>query len=319
MAATFLAFLPVLHAGFLDWDDEVNLLGNPYYRGLGSAQLKWMFTSMLLGHYIPVTWMSFGLNYVLDGMNPFGYHLGNLLLHTVNAGLFYFVARRLLATAFSADALPAVPPVEGRADEDAVLSVGAMFAALVFGVHPLRVESVAWVTERRDVLCGLFSLLTVLAYLNAYRRGAMARLHTGWYHTAVGCFALALLSKSIAVGLPLALLAIDFYPLRRMSFAASGRGAPAGRLLVEKLPFLAVSIAVSVVMLVSGSRSVMTSLATLRIAQRLAISGYALVFYLVKTAVPWPLSPFYELQTPVIPLSLRYLRREPRSSRSPWP
>src|SRR5262249_40590575 len=151
-AATFLSFLPALNAGFLSWDDETNLVDNLSYRGLGSAQLRWMFTSTVLGHYVPVAWISFGLNYLLCGMNPRGYHLGNLLVHAANAVVFYFVTRRLLEAAYDGG-------VEKRVRGDVELSLGAAFAVLIFGVHPLRVESVAWVTERRDVLCGLFSLL----------------------------------------------------------------------------------------------------------------------------------------------------------------
>src|SRR5207247_2401170 len=82
VGATFLAFLPALDAGFLSWDDEANLLNNPRYRGLGWAHLRWMLTTTLMGHYIPLTWMSFGVNYLVGGMDPWGYHLVNLLLHT---------------------------------------------------------------------------------------------------------------------------------------------------------------------------------------------------------------------------------------------
>ena len=98
-AASFAAFLPALDGQFLNWDDSVNFLGNPFYRGLGWTQLRWMFTSALMGHYIPVTWLTLGANYLLGGMQPWGYHLVSLLLHAANATLFYFVARRLLAAA----------------------------------------------------------------------------------------------------------------------------------------------------------------------------------------------------------------------------
>jgi tetratricopeptide (TPR) repeat protein len=308
VAATFLAFLPVLDAGFLSWDDETNLVDNPHYRGLGWTQLRWMFTSTLLEHYVPVTWISFGLNYVLGGMNPRGYHLANLLLHAANAGVFYFVARRLLVAAFDRGVTTPPGPDHGRARPDVELSVGAAFAALVFGVHPLRVESVAWVTERRDVLCGLFSLLTVAAYLAALRRGASPRLHSGWYGTAVGCFALALLSKSIAVGLPLVLIVIDVYPLGRISFGRSDWRTGAVRLVREKLPFLAMSVGISAVMVVVGwRRNILTPLTALGITERIVISAYGLVFYLGKTLMPWPLSPLYELRRPVPPLALRYV------------
>src|SRR5688500_3638363 len=110
-----------------------------------------MWTEARMGHYIPLTWMSLGLNYAIDGMNPRGYHLGNMLIHAMNAVVLYFVARRLL--------------VAGGFSTGLSLLWSATFAALIFGIHPLRAESVAWVTERRDVLCGLFFLLAVLAYL----------------------------------------------------------------------------------------------------------------------------------------------------------
>src|SRR6266567_2849762 len=92
---TFAAFLPVLQNQFVDWDDQRNFLDNHHYRGLGWTHLRWMWTTHL-GHYIPLTWMTLGLDYVLWGMNPLGYHLTNLLLHAANAVLFYFVAFRIL-------------------------------------------------------------------------------------------------------------------------------------------------------------------------------------------------------------------------------
>src|SRR6516225_11438699 len=93
---TFIVFLPALKAGFVNWDDDTNFLDNTNYRGLGTTQLRWMFTTFLMGHYIPFTWMTFGLDYVVWGMNPLGYHFTNILLHAANAVLFYFIALRLL-------------------------------------------------------------------------------------------------------------------------------------------------------------------------------------------------------------------------------
>ena len=93
----FAAFLPALGADFVTWDDNRNFLDNPAYRGLGWTQLRWMWTSFHMGHYVPITWMTLGLDYELWGMNPAGYHLTNLLLHTANAVVVYFVALRLLA------------------------------------------------------------------------------------------------------------------------------------------------------------------------------------------------------------------------------
>src|SRR6266581_72470 len=209
---TFGAFLPTLHNQFVNWDDDKNFLENPHYRGLGWTQLSWMWTTHL-GHYIPLTWMTFGLDYLLWGMNPLGYHLTNLLLHAANAVVFFFITRRLLTRA-----LPS-PSERGH-----TLAVSAALAALVFSIHPLRVESVAWATERRDVLSGLFYLSAVLAYLRACDRDERGR---GWYWGAVALFAGALLSKSMAVNLPVVLMILDVYPLRRLGESIGWRSKPA--------------------------------------------------------------------------------------------
>ena len=297
--ATLLVFLPALGNQFVNWDDEVNLVSNPQFRGLGWDQLRWMFSNSLGGHYIPVTWLSFALDYVLWGMRPAGYHATSVVLHTANAILFYFLARRLLHAAVQAD---------GRS-----VILGAAVAALLFSLHPLRVESVAWATERRDVLMGFFTLLCVLAYLRAVERGGAGALHRGWQWTAVGLFGLALLSKSVVVGLPVVLILLDVYPLRRSRGRSQAGPGTSGertllRLAIEKTPFVALAAAVAAVTLTVGAgHRLMTSLEALGVLQRLAISAYALTFYLWKTVAPWPLSPLYTLFHPVLPWSLSYV------------
>ncbi len=297
--ATLLVFLPALGNQFVNWDDEVNLVSNPQFRGLGWDQLRWMFSNSLGGHYIPVTWLSFALDYVLWGMRPAGYHATSVVLHTANAILFYFLARRLLHAAVQAD---------GRS-----VILGAAVAALLFSLHPLRVESVAWATERRDVLMGFFTLLCVLAYLRAVERGGAGALHRGWQWTAVGLFGLALLSKSVVVGLPVVLILLDVYPLRRSRGRSEAGPGTSGertllRLAIEKTPFVALAAAVAAVTLTVGAgHRLMTSLEALGVLQRLAISAYALTFYLWKTVAPWPLSPLYTLFHPVLPWSLSYV------------
>src|SRR5437016_6761668 len=136
-------------------------------------------------------------------MNPFGYHLTSLVLHAASAIVFYFVAFRILGLA--------LPDAGDRGRAGLALSAG--FAALVFAIHPLRVESVAWVTERRDVLSGLFYLLTILVYLRDCERGERGR---GWYWLSVAVFVCALLSQSMVGNLPVVLLIVDVYPLRRL-------------------------------------------------------------------------------------------------------
>src|SRR3989449_769830 len=278
---TCAAFLPTLQNQFVAWDDGKNLLNNYHYRGLGWTHLRWMWTTHQ-GHYIPVTWMTFGLDYLLWGMNPAGYHLTSLLLHAANAVAFFFVVRRILTLA-----LPS-PSERGHA-----LAVSAGFAALVFAIHPLRVESVAWATERRDVLSGLLYLLTILIYLRTCERGARGR---GWYWLSVAVFVSALLSKSMVVNLPVVLLILDVYPLRRLGGASGWWSEPARRVYVEKIPFVLLAAAASAIAVIAQlSTRATVPLAHLSVPGRLAVSAYGLSFYLWKMVVPVNLSPLYEL------------------------
>src|SRR2546422_143509 len=290
---TFAAFLPALHNQFVNWDDDKNFLENPHYRGLGWTQLTWMWTTHM-GHYIPLTWMTFGLDYLLWGMNPRGYHLTNLLLHAANAVVFFFITRRLLTRA-----LPS-PSERGHA-----LTVSAAFSALVFAIHPLRVESVAWATERRDVLSGLFYLSAVLAYLRACDREERGR---GWYWGAVALFAGALLSKSMAVNLPVVLMILDVYPLRRLGGSIGWRSKPARRIYVEKIPFVLLAAAASAIAVMAQfSIHAALPLAQLSVPGRLAVSAYGLSFYLGKMIVPVNLSPLYELPRTVSPWAMPFI------------
>ena len=168
-----------------------------------------MLTTTQLAVYAPLAWITLGLNYVLGGLDPWGYHLGNMLLHAGSAVLFFHIARRLLAAGAEEEAsAPGVLP-------------GAAVAALVFAVHPLRVESVAWVTERRDVLSAFLSLAAVLAYLRGVER--RGRLRAGWRIASLAAFAAALSAKGLAMTLPVSLLVLDAYPLRRHRRARLGR------------------------------------------------------------------------------------------------
>src|SRR2546425_1211601 len=293
---TFAAFLPTLHNQFVvDWDDNDTLLANFHYRGLGGSQLRWMFTTFHMGHYIPLTWMTFGLDYLLWGMKPVGYHLTSLLLHAANAVVFYFVAGRLLGLAR--------PGAVERGQ--AGLALSAAFAALLFALHPLRVESVAWATERRDVLSGLFYLLTLLAYLRACERGERGR---GWYWGSVALFACALTSKSMAVSLPVVLLILDLYPLRRLGGARGWWGKPARGVYVEKIPFVLLAGAASAfAFLALVPLRNMVPLEELTVPGRLAISAYGVSFYLWKALAPLNLSPLYELPANASPWAMPFI------------
>ena len=275
---TITAFLPAIHNEFLNWDDAQNYLDNPHYRGLGPRQLAWMLTTFHMGHYIPATWITFGLDYLLWGVSPAGYHLTNILFHAATALAFYFVCLRLLRTAL---------PESLETD----LRIGAALAALLFAIHPLRAESVAWVTERRDVVSGLFYILSVTAYLKAV--DGVDRVRPQWYWTSIGLFACGLLSKSIVVSLPVVLLALDVYPLKRLG---GERGWLRWHVWLEKVPYLLLGAAAAVI----GFFALFTigntrSLAAMGPLYRTVLSIYGLAFYLWKSVMPFGLSPLYQL------------------------
>src|SRR5205809_5973 len=203
------------------------------------------------------------------------------LLPAANAVVFFSLVRRILTLARPS-----------AAERDHALVVSAGFAALVFAIHPLRVESVAWVTERRDVLSGLFYLLTILEYLRACEPEKRGRW---WYWLSVVTFVCALLSKSMVVNLPVVLLILDVYPLRRLGGAIGWWSEPARRVYVEKIPFVLLAAAASAIaVMAQSSVHAARSLAQLSMPGRLAISAYGLSFYLWKMVVPVNLSPFYE-------------------------
>lgn len=281
--AVFAVFSGALRAGFLNWDDADTFLRNQNYRGLGLSQLRWMFGAKLLGHYIPVTWLTLGLDYELWGMNPFGYHLTSVLFHCANAAIFLLVARRLL--------LLAEPDAESGA---ATLYAGA--AALLFAAHPLRAESVAWVTERRDVVSGFFYLLSILCYLRAGERTAAGR-GPGRLALCVVFYGLSLLSKITGVALPVVLLAIDVYPSRRMPLdPRRWLDVEFRSVLAEKIPFflLALPVGLAGVGLQSGSGAFF-SFSQWGLAPRVVVALYSAAFYVQKTVFPWGLSPLYQL------------------------
>jgi len=290
-ALTAACFLPALSGSFLNWDDGVNFLENRAYRGLGREQIHWAFTSVLFGHYIPLTRLTFSLNYVLGGMDPWGYHLVNLLLHGTNAALFYVVARRLLAAARGSGSQ------DGRSDFD--LSAAAAVSALVFGVHPLRVEPVAWITGRADVLCATFVLLSTWAYLRAVEGPGPARREL--ILVSAAALAAALLSKGAALPFPAVLLLLDVYPLRRL--ARLGWWP----LVREKIPLLVVTLAATVIIVYAVRYgAVLTQAAQYGALARITVAAYSFVVSAVRFVWPAAWSPLYEMPARVTLLEPRF-------------
>jgi protein O-mannosyl-transferase len=277
---TLAVFMPALDAEFVDWDDHVNLVQNTAYRGISWAHLRWMATTTLMGHYIPLTWLSFGVDYVVWGMDPRGYHFTNVVLHMGSVLTFFAVALRLLHRAMALGA--------------GARLLGAATAALFFAVHPLRAESVAWVTERRDVLSGLFFLLTILGYLAAQDTPSRTRRRL-LLAASVAASVAAVAAKAIVMGLPLVLLILDIYPLRRFDRAPGGwRRARA--VLVEKIPYAIVGAGgAAVAYYVVKMFTVLTPIDAFPWSGRIVMVFYTFWFYVTRTLAPMALSPLYEL------------------------
>jgi len=257
-AATLAALAPVIGAGYVDYDDDIYVSVNPHVQGgLGPAGLRWALTSFYASNWHPVTWLSHMLDWQAYGMAPSGHHVSSLLIH-LGAVLVLFVAF---------DELTGAP---GR----------SAFMAALFAVHPLHVESVAWLAERKDVLCALFWFAAIAAYA---RRRKTARFGLG---AMVVVFAvLALMSKPMAVTLPLTLLLIDVWPLER------GLRENAYTAAREKIPLFALAAAASVLTVMAQYRG--HSMVAIPVLERAANAAVAAVWYLVKTIWPSGLAVFY--------------------------
>jgi len=260
----FIVYLPSLSNGFANWDDPAYVYRNAHIRAFDPV---WAFTSVIVGTWLPLTLLSFTMDYAVWGPDPFGYHLTNNILHAMNTALVLLLTVSLCARA-------------ARKDGAGPLWAG-MAAALLFGLHPLRVESVVWVAERKDVLCAFFFLLSVLAYLR-YASGGKRAL----YAASLAAAALALLSKPMAVTLPAVLLLLDLYPLNRFKTELK-------KALLEKLPFFTLSAAASAAAIWAQGRGGALSPISMSLHEKGAAAIRAAVFYLYKTIVPVNLAPFY--------------------------
>lgn len=297
VVVTFIAFIPVLSNDFVNWDDQDNFIENPHYRGLGPDKLKWMFTAFHMGHYQPLSWLTLALDYELWGMNARGYHLTSLVIHCLGAVLFFFLGRRLMAAA--------VRRPDGLSDKWVI--VGAGLAALLFAVHPMRVESVAWVTERRDVLNAFLALAGLLCYVKACRPGSAAVTGPRWMLLAVAFHAASLLAKSMTMTLPLLLVLLDMYPLRRLEvWSKRGLREYAKRCLPEKIPFVALSAGAAIAAFFV-QREALIPFEQYGLLRRLAVVAYGVVFYVRESLLPINLQPLHELDFGFNPFEAKYI------------
>jgi len=208
LLATLGAYLPVFDNQFTNWDDPLYVLENPLIRGLDGPHLKQIFSTYLLGNYHPLTVLSYAVEYHFSRLDPFLYHLDNLLLHLGNTALVFSLVYLLFRQ-----------------------PLAALLAAALFGLHPLNVESVAWISERKGLLSVFFFLAALVCYVSYLKQGRLFGLRNRRLVVALLLFSCALLSKGTAVTLPVVLLLFDWFTGRPLTRAA----------LFEKLPFFALS------------------------------------------------------------------------------
>jgi len=275
---TIIAFARSGRLDFVNYDDPDYVTKNLVVQGgLSWDGLRWAFSSTQATNWHPVTWLSHMLDCSIFGLDPRGHHGMSVFLHGINAALLFFLLNTMTRA----------------------LWPSAVVAAL-FSIHPLRVESVAWIAERKDILSLLFGLLAIMAYVRWIRGAANdtapLRRHVH-YGVTVLCFGLSLMSKPMLVTLPFLLLLLDFWPLQRF-----GNGKQPGRhaiaLVMEKLPLLAMSVASSVITVLAQSRGgAMSNLEAVPLPLRLANAVVTYGIYLRQMAWPAPLAVLYPYRT----------------------
>lgn len=272
---TEIAYWKVGHCDFVMWDDPAHIADNPDIRGLSLYNFYLFFTKEYVGMYHPLTTISFALEYHFFGLNPAPYHYTNLVFHLLNVVLVFAFIHRL-------------------AGHRGI----AFFVALFFGIHPMHVESVAWVTERKDVLYTFFYLGALIAYLRYLEPGH----RWGAYALAIFLMFLSLLSKSAAVVLPAVLLLLDYYRSRPFTW----------RVIWDKIPFGLLSASFLLISLLTQKTATyidnIRSYSEFIFFDRIQMASYAILFYIQKFFMPTSLSFFYPLPEKingVLPLAYR--------------
>lgn len=258
LSITLAVFLPALSNGFVNWDDAFNIYENKNIEQFDWQHIKSIFTDPVIGGYNPLPIFTFAVEHALVGLKPFLYHFDNLLLHLICTLFVYLILRRLNLSPMAAG-----------------------FATLLFGIHPMRVESVAWATERKDVLYGAFYLGALYTYILSLQSTESRKKY---YWITMGLFVLALFSKIQAVSLPLSMLAVDYLLQRPLKW----------NLILEKIPFFLASLIIGFVgIYFLATNNTLSNAPGLSLPERALIGTYSLSVYLMKLIVPYELCPLY--------------------------
>jgi tetratricopeptide (TPR) repeat protein len=255
LLAAFLAFLPVLNAEFVAWDDGVYVYDNPLVKDLSRLD-ELLTTPVAGGNHHPLTMLSLALNYQVSGEEAWSYHLLNLILHLINCVLVFRLSMLL---------------AKGN-------TFIAFTTAILFAVHPMHVESVAWVSERKDVLYGMFFLAGLISYTRYVDTGSRK-----YYRAALLFLCLSLLSKPAAVIFPVVLYCVDFLRARKLD----------GKIFTEKILFFIPAIAMGVLTYISQKEAGATSENIFGLGSRILFGFYGIMMYFFKLFVPFNLAPVY--------------------------
>ena len=278
---TFIAFEPIRKNEFINYDDVGYVTENPHVQGrITGESIVWAFTSVRQSNWHPLTWLSHMLDCQLFGLDPFWHHMVNLLFHIANTVLLFMILQQMTGAIWR-----------------------SVFVAALFAVHPLHVESVAWLAERKDVLSGFFWMLTIAAYIRYVKRPGV-----GGYLLVFVSFCLGLMAKPMLVTLPFVLLLLDYWPLRRFQLGSKSQkgdlpqsSADMGggrvsvfRLIAEKIPLFALVVASSVITFIAQrSGGAVVQLKDWSVIFRIADSLFSYVSYLVKMFYPTDLAMLY--------------------------
>ena len=270
------AFWPSLFNDFVNWDDNILLFDNPSVKGLTFKNLQTIFSTYYIGNFIPLTLLSFSLEHYFCELTPFYYHLTNLILHTFNSLLvFWFIYllvnyKKILSSTFSFDLSELLIPV---------------IVAVFFGIHPMHVEAVAWVTERKSLLFTLFYLSGLISYIFYLKRKVIFKKSLVLYLFTLLFFILSVLSKPVGMSFPFILFLLDWYLNRKKT----------SYLILEKIPFLAIAGACAVISYFGQKFAGTIQVGTIfSLTNSFFLACYGLTLYICKLILPVNLSNLYQ-------------------------
>jgi protein O-mannosyl-transferase len=296
---TMFIYFPALDNQFVTWDDPEYAYDNPHIRLFNVEFIKWAFSTFYFANWHPLTWISYAIDYSIWKSDPFGYHLTNVFLHGINTFLVVTIVFALWHEAVK------LPENSSRPLQFKGYALSAV-TGLLFGLHPVHVESVAWISERKDVLCACFFLLSIYLYIQYTKKplssqpaSLIASFTSKYYIFTLLAFILSLLSKPMAVTLPAVLIILDFYPLNRIAKHSLKN------IILEKLPFLLLSIGSSILTLLAQySGGAVQSTTGSPLLVRTLVSFKSILLYIQNMLWPFLLLPFYPYPTDIHAISI---------------